>query len=197
MEKDKQKDEKSILRALITPSDTPEYDFQCIAVPSENKQLKYSYGNEEYFYQVLRTAKENISTARMESGLPIFEKHLAEWEISALNQLGISIGFDFTPDGIILRNKFGARADQQLKDDVKNGILKTVSIDGEVLEYSIERKPGMIPTYYAELWEPQFLAFAPVPQDIAAQIDVKRAIQKQIGIPKADKSISKSLTTKF
>jgi len=197
MEKDKQKDEKSIIRALITPSDSPDYDFQCIAVPSENKQLKYSYSNDEYFYQVLKTGEENISIERMKSGLPIFEKHLDEWEISALNQLGISVGYEFTPEGIVLRNKFGARADQQLRDDVKNEVLKTVSIDGEVLEYRIERNPGMIPIYYAELWEPQFLAFAPVPQDIGAQIEVKRAIQKQIEPPTANKSIIKQLTNKF
>jgi len=74
---------------------------------------------------------------------------------------------------------------------------KTVSIDDEVLEYEIERKPGMIPIYYAKLWEPQFLAFAPVPQDIAAQIEVKRAIQKQIEPPTPGKSIIESLKTKF
>ena len=189
------KNDKYICRARIEPSNDGEYDFECVAVPVDNKQLRYSYENDEYFYQVLRTGKENIDAARLESGLPLFDNH--PWENTAENTLGISTSFEFTEQGLVTRCIFGARADEALKLDVKNGIIKTVSIEGTISNYTIERQPGMIPIYYADLWEPESLSFAPVPNDIAAQIDVKRAIQKQIELPKADKSISKSLTTKF
>jgi len=194
MEKDKPQD-RSICRAMIQNSESDQWDFECIAVPSENGQMRYSYENNEYFMQVLRTGKENIITDRLDSGIPLFDNH--PWDNAAENTLGITVAYNFTDKGIVVRCKFGARAEEELKLDVKNGIIKTVSIEGTISNYTVERKPGMIPVYYADLWEPESLSFAPVPNDIAAQIEVKRAIQKQIEIPKADKSISKSLTTKF
>lgn len=199
MDKDKRTD-RSICRAKIEPSTTEGFDFQAVAVPTDNKQLMYSWRDDEYFYQVLRTGKENIKTDRLESGLPIFDNHPDIEDAGVLNLLGITNYYEFTPEGIVVRCKFGARADEPLRSDVKNGIAKTVSIEGTVLEYVIERKVGEIPIYYAELWEPESLHFAPIPQDIESQIDVKRAVQKQIEItntPKADKSIIESLINKF
>jgi hypothetical protein len=195
MEKDKQN--KEICRAMIEPSDNEAFDFTATIIPTENKQLRYSWENNEYFYQVLRTGKDNIKIDRMESGLPLFDNHPEFEDAGALNQLGITVGYEFTELGITAPIKFGARADEALRSDVKNKIVKTVSIEGNVLVYSVVRNTGELPIYYADLWEPDSIHFAPVPNDIAAQIEVKRAIQKQIEIPKADKSIIKSLTTKF
>ena len=197
MSKDK-KESKEICRALLSPAaDGAVYDFEAIAVPADNKQLRYSYENGEYFYQVLRTGRENIKSDRMESGLPIFDNH--PWDQAAMNTLGITVGYEFVAEGIAVRAKFGARADEALRSDVKNGIIKTMSIEGNVINYSVERKEGQIPVYYADLWEPDSLSFAPVPQDIMSQIEVKRALKEQI--EKSNKnennSIIESLKSKF
>lgn len=178
MKKDEIKQDNSICRAKITPSTNEVWDFECVAVPTENGQIRRDHENGVYFNQILRTAKENINTSRMDSGLPLFDNH--PWENSAENTLGITVGYDFIEEGIIVRCKWGARADQTLRDDVKNGIIKTVSIEGDIQSYSIERKEGQIPNYYAEMWTPSSLSFAPVPNDIGAQIEVKRAIAEQI-----------------
>lgn len=190
-------DERQICRALINPiADGEDWDFEAVAIPTENKQLRYSWENDEYFYQVLRTSKENIQTDRMDSGLPLFDNH--PYEQSALKQLGITVGYDFTEQGIVMRVKFGARADESLKIDVQNKIIKTVSIEGDIINYTIERKEGQIPVYYADLWEPTSLSFAPVPQDIGAQIEVKRAIASQIKMKKPESdSLFDSLIKKF
>ena len=180
MEPNKEKrEDRQVCRALISPvADGQDWDFEAVAVPTENKQLRYSWMNDEYYYQVLRTGKENVKTDRMDSGLPLFDNH--PWEASAENLLGITVGYEFTPAGIVMRVKFGARADDELKSDVQNKIIKTVSIEGGIINYTIERKEGEIPVYYADLWEPESLSFAPVPQDISAQIEVKRALTDQI-----------------
>lgn len=172
------KEEFGVCRALLSVSENEEYDFECTAVPSDNKQLKYSYQNDEYFYQVLRTGQENIDTSRMDSGLPLFDNH--PWEQSAMGTLGITVGYDFTTEGIVMRTKLGARADEALRKDIKDKVIKTVSIEGDVLEYMIERKIGEIPVYYAEKWQPTSLSLAPVPNDISAQIEVKRALARQL-----------------
>ena len=196
---EKKQEDRQVCRAKISPvAEGNDYDFEAVAIPKENKQLRYSWENDEYFYQVLRTAKENIQVARMDSGLPLFDNH--PWDMSAVNQLGITVGYDFTPAGIVMRAKFGARADEALRNDVKNGIVKTVSIEGSIINYTIERKQGEIPVYYADLWEPESLSFAPVPQDISAQIEVKRALADQIEKsrgPVTDSSQFTSLIKKF
>ena len=200
MNKDKTKpdvDERQICRALITASESDDYDFECVAVPAENGQLRYSYENSEYFYQVLRTGRENVDVSRLESGINLFDNH--PWENSAENTLGITTDYDFTDKGIVVRCKFGARADEALRSDVKAGIIKTVSIEGTIQNYSVSREMGKVPVYYADLWTPESLSFAPVPNDIGAQIEVKRAIQKQITPEKEENnnSIYKQLTQKF
>lgn len=193
MEKPKQ--DNQICRALIQSPTEDGYDFEAVAVPMVNGQLRYSHENDEYFMQVLRTGKENIDTSRLDSGLPLFDNH--PWENAAENTLGITVAYDFTDKGLVVRCKFGARADEALRADVKNGIIKTVSIEGTISNYTVTRDMGKVPVYSADLWTPESLSFAPVPQDIAAQIEVKRAIQKQIEPPKANKSIIKSLINKF
>lgn len=167
-----------ICRAAIKPESGEGYDFEAVATPAINKQLRYSYQNGEYFYQVLRTGAENIKTDRLESGLPLFDNH--PYDQSAMRTLGISVGYDFTEQGLVIRGKLGARADEALRSDIANKVIKTVSIEGDILEYEIIRKDSEIPTYFATLWEPTSLSFAPVPNDIGAQIEVKRALNEQI-----------------
>ena len=178
---EKKINDKQICRAEIVPqSESTEFDFEAVAVPAINGQIKYSWENKEYFKQVLRTSPENINTERLESGLPIFDNHPEMEDAGVMNQLGITTDFGFDERGLVVRCKLGARADDALRLDIKNKISKTVSIEGEINEYSMDRTPGQIPVYYAEKWTPYSLSFAPVPNDIGAQIEVKRAIQKQI-----------------
>jgi len=195
METKDKKQDRQVCRAKITPiAEGSEYDFEAVAIPADNKQLRYSWENDEYFYQVLRTGKENLKTERMDSGLPLFDNH--PWDTSAVNVLGITVGYEITDAGVVMRVKFGARADEALRNDVKNQIVKTVSIEGGIINYTVERKEGQVPVYYADLWEPESLSFAPVPQDIGAQIEVKRALAEQIERskkPETDNSLNQLL----
>ena len=173
------KDDNRICRALIEPQpEGADYDFVAVAVPAENGQINYNWRDDEYYNQVLRTAPENINTERLDSGLPLFDNHV--YDKSALNTLGITTGFEFTERGLEVKCKFGNRADMALRNDVKEGIIKTVSIEGSIQKYEVERKVGELPIYNAMLWTPESLSFAPVPNDIGAQIEVQRKIKKQI-----------------
>ena len=181
MEKIKEEELKDsrICRALIEPQpDGAGFDFVAVAVPAENGQINYNWRDDEYYNQVLRTAPENINTDRLDSGLPLFDNHI--FDKSALNTLGITVGYEFTERGLEVRCRFGNRADEALRNDVKEGIIKTVSIEGSIQKYEVERKVGELPVYSAILWTPESLSFAPVPNDIGAQIEVQRKIKKQI-----------------
>ena len=181
MEKIKEEELKDsrICRALIEPQpDGAGFDFVAVAVPAENGQINYNWRDDEYYNQVLRTEPENINTDRLDSGLPLFDNHV--YDKSALNTLGITTGYQFTERGLEVKCKFGNRADEALRNDVKEGIIKTVSIEGSIQKYEVERKVGELPVYSAILWTPESLSFAPVPNDIGAQIEVQRKIKKQI-----------------
>jgi hypothetical protein len=190
------KEDKRICRAkIIVPESGADY-FEAVAVPFENGQMKYNGRNDEYFMQILKVNRENVKSDRLVSGLPIFDNH--PWETSATNTLGITTDYLFDERGLVVRVKLGARADEALRSDIANGIIKTVSIEGNVLNYSVERKVGEIPKYYAELWEPESLSFAPVPQDISSQIDVKRKIERQLkGVETIEKSNISSIKSKL
>jgi hypothetical protein len=179
MEANKEKiyEDKQVCRATISTTTGEGFDFEAVAVPTVNGQLRYSYENNEVFNQILRINKENIDTSRLDSGLPLFDNH--PWDNSAENTLGITTSYIFDERGLVVRAKFGARADQELKDDIKNGIIKTVSIEGTIINYSVVREEGKIPNYFADLWTPESLSFAPVPNDINAQIEIKRALKEQ------------------
>ena len=55
--KERNKENIYICRAFITPSESEDYDFEATAVPADNGQINYSYSNDEYFNQVLRTGE--------------------------------------------------------------------------------------------------------------------------------------------
>ena len=196
--KDKEiKEDNRICRALIEPqAEGADFDFVAVAVPSENGQINYNWRDDEYYNQVLRTAPENINTDRLESGLPLFDNHV--YDKSALNTLGITTGFEFTERGLEVKCKFGNRADMALRNDVKEGIIKTVSIEGSIQQYDVKREAGKLPVYFATLWTPESLSFAPVPNDIGAQIEVQRKIKKQVEIKQEINDDNyKSLINKF
>ena len=196
--KDKEiKEDNRICRALIEPqAEGADFDFVAVAVPAENGQINYNWRDDEYYNQVLRTSQENINTSRLESGLPLFDNHV--YDKSALNTLGITTGFEFTERGLEVKCKFGNRADMALRNDVKEGIIKTVSIEGSIQQYDVKREAGKLPIYFATLWTPESLSFAPVPNDIGAQIEVQRKIKKQVEIKQEINDDNyKSLINKF
>jgi hypothetical protein len=193
-DKEKNKIDNVCRAAIDVTIISDDFDFICVATPLQNGQVNRSYENDEYFNQVLMPTKENTRIERLESGLPLFDNH--PYDLKATSQLGISVGYDFTERGLELKMKFGARADEALRNDVKNGIIKTVSIEGDIYSYEVSRELGKLPTYKAIDWEPTSISFAPVPQDIAAQIEVKRAIKAQLSI-KEQKSNLETLIQKF
>ena len=196
--KDKEiKEDNRICRALIEPqAEGADFDFVAVAVPAENGQINYNWRDDEYYNQVLRTAQENINTSRLDSGLPLFDNHV--YDKSAMNILGITTGFEFTERGLEVKCKFGNRADMALRNDVKDGVIKTVSIEGSIQQYEVKREAGKLPVYFATLWTPESLSFAPVPNDIGAQIDVQRKIKKQIEVKTEEKADNyKTLINKF
>ena len=210
MNKEKVIEDNRIFRAKITASENSDYDFECVAVPVNNGQLQYMRDEEGYrvydenwnpklFNQVLLPFPENVNTDRLESGLPLFDNHPEMEDISILTTLGITTAYEFTEAGLVVRCKFGARADQALRDDVKNGIIKTVSIEGSIQEYGrIEQTmTDKYPNYFATMWTPESLSFAPVPNDIESQISAKRAAKNIQLKPTKEDSFYKLLTNKF
>lgn len=116
----------------------------------------------ETFDEVLRHTPESIRSQRIDSGLPLFPSH---WERDSTDIIGISTDYRFEEGRIIASFKFGARADDMMKNDLKSGVLRSVSVGVNI--YSVERTEDATGLRYtATDWEPKHVAFAPEPADV-------------------------------
>lgn len=150
----------------------------------------YKYADRfETFTEILKCDKMFVRTKRMDSGLPIFSDH---WDRTIHGQLGITTRCNFEVGKITGTIKLGARADEALWSDIKNGITKTVSVGCNI--YKVERfeDGDKNITYTATDWEPKHIAFAPEPADIDATIRSENTviISKNDGIIVEDKQES-------
>ena len=199
--KDEKQQKLPVMRAYVSDiSGGEDYDFSVTAVPFDNGQVNYDWTNDVFYNQVLVPTAEATRTARLESGLNLFDNH--PYFKDAADVLGISRRYEFSPEGLKLFIKWGSRADEAIRNDVKEGIIKTVSIEGDIYSYEVTRNPNELPIYKATDWEPTSVSLAPVPQDIGSQIEVQRKIKDQIkkeNTQEEDKSIPaiKSITSKF
>jgi hypothetical protein len=127
---------------------------------------KYSESFEQ-FNEILECKPENIRAGRLEIGLPLFPSH---WDRSSTDILGISKDYNVSDGKISATFRFGNRVDSTMISDIKEGILKTVSVGCNI--YGVERfedAENKI-TYHAVDWEPKHVAFAPEPADINCTI---------------------------
>lgn len=123
------------------------------------------------FNEILSCDKSNVRMERAINGLPVFDCHYPR---NAMVQLGIAENVRFEDGKCVATIRLGARADEALRSDIENGIIKGISAGYRVYAYKQEgeMKPGSkeTPTYRATDWEPTEISFAPVQADPKSQI---------------------------
>lgn len=123
------------------------------------------------YTEILSCDVKHIRMARAEQGLPVFDSHYPR---NAMVQLGRAENIKFANGQGTATIRLGARADDALKADIENGILKGFSAGYNVYRYMQE---GAIllsktenPVYRATDWEPTEISFAPIQADINAGV---------------------------
>ena len=145
----------------------PDTDTLKVVFATENPILLqgYKYSDSwEIFREILVCNEEAIRKERLEIGLPLFPDH---WSRSANEVIGKTISYQIVDGRCIAEIKLGARADEALRSDLKNGIINTVSVGCQI--YRVEKDLiENVPTYRAIDWEALHIALAPEPADTAA-----------------------------
>lgn len=166
-------------RAAIRPNSYNEAEraFR-VTFATETPVYRKRYDIDEPFNEVLSCTPEHIRLERANVGLPLFNNH---------NTGGVFTVFGKVSD-ICIDNKevsglvtLGARADEALIADIKNGILSGVSVGYNVYKYE-RTAPGKgeIAIYKAIDWEPIEVSLAPVQADINSKI---RGIDEDVQAP--------------
>ncbi|MFT4221877.1 phage major capsid protein [Dysgonomonas sp.] len=156
-------------RAAIRPNsyDEAERTFH-VTFATETPVFRRRYDIDEPFNEVLSCVPGHIRLERANAGLPLFNNHQTDGIFAILGKVtDISIS-NKELSGLV---RLGARADEALIADIKNGILSGVSVGYNVYKYErIAPGKGEIATYRAIDWEPMEISLAPVQADINSKI---------------------------
>jgi hypothetical protein len=150
-------------RAQIAPNSYNEEtrSFDVVFV-TETPCPAYNYEIGTY-NEILSCRPEHVRMQRASQGLPVFDSHYPR---TAMVQLGRGANVVFSNGQGKATITLGARADEALIADIKNGILSGISVGYNVFALQGEKViSGETPTYRAIDWEPGEISFAPVQAD--------------------------------
>lgn len=115
------------------------------------------------FLEVLSCDKDHVNLERLNAGAPVVDSHYTG---SIREQIGVVL--KAWVDGKECRATIKLSTREDLKpvvEDIKNGIIKNISVGYRVYTYEITEKEGQLPTYRAIEWEAHELSFVTVPAD--------------------------------
>lgn len=166
----KVKTERMCTRALISPGTFNAEKNTCdivFATEAPYQRSGWRIGIDTPYNEVLSCKPGSCRMQRIEQGLPLFDNH--PYDMKAAIQLGKVVDITFENGEAKGKMVFGARMDEAMKEDIKNGIISAISVGYQV--HKLLEDPnaeGDYPTYIATDWEPLEVSLAPVPADPAA-----------------------------
>lgn len=122
------------------------------------------------YIEELKISPESIRMDRLNNGASLLANHNA-WELDAV--LGVVERAWIEGDEAKATVRFSDREDvKPIIHDVKNGILRNISVGYQVHEYEVEKptERGGLPIYRAIDFEPMELSIVTIPADASAQI---------------------------
>jgi len=158
-------------RAEIAPNSFNKEEGTFDVVFATEKANPTSHWDLGRYNEILSCDVKNVRMERALNGLPVFDLHYPR---NAMVQLGVAENVRFENGQGIAKIRLGARADEALRSDIENGIIKGISAGYNVYAYTQEGelKPNSKenPTYKATDWEPTEISFAPIQADTGAKI---------------------------
>ena len=114
--------------------------------------------------EVLSCEPGNVRMDRFNAGVPVLDNH--DRSKGTKGQLGTVENVRVQNGQCIATLRFSKRASvQETWDDVKDGILRGISVGYSVHKYEVTKQDGQRPLYRAVDWEPLEISFAPVQAD--------------------------------
>lgn len=141
----------------------------------------------ELIDEVLACTPKNVRAERFQNGLPLLDNH-SRWE-GTRGVYGNCKNLRFENNTCVATVRFSRKAAaEEAFQDVKDGILTTVSVGYRVWEYSVAKKEGQRDSYRAVDWEPMEISLAPIPADYKATIRSVDGKTRIFNLKQADES---------
>ena len=166
-----------MMRAMFEPSTLNEEE-RTIEVTFATDALVLMRDWDGQFYEELSFDPKHIRMDRLNAGAPLLNNHDRWAGVSGVLGSVQKAWVDGNQGRALI--KFSAREEvQPVIQDVKDGILRTISAGYRVYKYEkkgtasdprTSKKPDEIPTYRAVDWEPYEISLAPIPADIKATV---------------------------
>ena len=119
--------------------------------------------------EVLSMDATNIRWDRINGGAPVLDNH--DRSKGTRGQLGTIENARIENGTAVATLRFSKRADvTDTWNDIKDGIIRGISVGYRVHKYDITKEDGKLPTYRAVDWEPFEISMAPVQADPLSQV---------------------------
>lgn len=118
------------------------------------------------YYEELDVSETSIRMGRLQNGAPFLNSH-GSWDVSDV--LGVIVKAWIENALLMVTVQFSKRADvEPVFQDIRDGILRHVSIGYRVYEYVVSEKQGELDVRRAVDWEPMEVSVVPMGFDDAA-----------------------------
>ncbi len=162
-------------------------DTVIFPLSSEEPYRRYYYSLGQELDEILLHDKSAVDLTFLNSGnAPLIDTHNIEKGLAS--QIGVIVKAWLEDKRVYVEVRFsGRQMAQDIKKDVKDGIIRNVSIGYEVTRFEIDEDQG---TYIATKWRPKEASFVPIPADTTVGIGRNDQSAKQ-ELPMSDKSKKK------
>lgn len=127
---------------------------------------RMNYRTGERFMEVLSLDPEHCDLTRLNSGAPVLNNH-GQYDLSQVMGVVERAAVDGTQGTATVR--FSDRPDvDPYWNDIKNGIIRNVSVGYAVRKFEVTQEDGALPTYRAIDWMPMELSMVPIGADAGA-----------------------------
>ncbi len=166
-----------ITRSISTTGKNDNLMKLSVIATTEAPVRRFDFERGEEFLEVLDVQEKSVNTTRLKKGIPVLDSHQRD-DLS--NVLGKTTGFEFKDGQLLLDVKLSGKSElDNLRQDIKDGIISDVSIGYSVKNFKDEGKPSDdedgLKTLRATDWEVFELSFVAVPAD--AEANIKNARQ--------------------
>ncbi len=157
--------EPLMMRAQFEPSTFSEESRTVdVTFATDTPVRRYDWLNDRYFDEVLTFGPGQMRTARLDAGAPLLDNHSA-WG-GVRNTLGVVESFSIEGNQARATIRFSKRDEVEgILQDVKDGILRNISVGYRVHKYDKEMREGEVPIYRAVDWEPYEISLVSIPAD--------------------------------
>lgn len=152
-------------RAMFTPESYDEKERTIEVVVATETPVRTFSWEDGTVNEVLSMTTGAIRMQRMNAGAPLLNSHK---RYSLSDTIGVVVEGSARIENGVLKAKvrFSSREDvAPIIQDVKEGILRNISVGYRVYKYTVTKREGSLPEYRADDWEPFEVSLVSVPAD--------------------------------